>query len=308
MDSLNLIAATGAMVSSLVLTTIAVVFGWKQAGGAVMVASCLMVMGWAGLASKSLLVAVGLLAAGGLLMQRRRFIGLAVVTAGAGLLVSTLPFFDRRLFQLACLGYLLVVGLAMLDLESRRGPLASLMMPITILGIFATVPRTDEALILLFASVSLLVLPRMRSVAAFPIAGLAVWTSVVGGAARTGSIVGGLACCGLLLIEPLSTRLDGILPKPVSPKGVSLTPRLIVTAHILVVVLASRVAGFREKSEPAFALALMAFALGWSIIALVVPAPVARWWNAISNVGHFSSSVRDRRAGSTDQSEGEMGA
>jgi dTDP-4-dehydrorhamnose 3,5-epimerase len=81
---------------------------------------------------------------------------------------------------------------------------------ITAFGIWATVPDTHGARVLLGAAVPLalgtthLVGARLTSAGAFALAGLVVWIGATGGEARPASIIGAWASLGLLLILPIA--------------------------------------------------------------------------------------------------------
>ena len=227
-----------------------------------------------------LFLAVALLGVGGWLTQKARGWDVVVLAIGGLVLVTAPQFPSRPIFQASCLAYLLMVGYTILDLERRRPHLASILMFTSIVGIFVTVPRTDEALILLGGAGALIVHPTIKGAGAFPLTGLAIWAAVIGGASRTGSIVGALACFGLLIIEPLDHWLRRRLADPGSSPVDGMAPnRLLLSIHLLVVTMSSRVAGFREKSEPALVIALVAFAIGWTLMTFTTPGWVKKWWD-----------------------------
>jgi hypothetical protein len=227
-------------------------------------------------------IGVGLLLVGGYLGESYRLVGYLVATAGAAAVVMVEPFPERPLFQVAAALFVIIVGGSMADLERRRGRVVSVMLVASLGGIYLAVPSPDEAFVLLLASLILIPLPEIRTRGGMPIAGLLVWVAAVGGEPRTGSIVGALACVGILVIEPISVAIRSRLPHSTRLIPVEdVTLRLLLVTHLLVVALASRISGFREKSEPALAIALLAFAIGWSLISLRGPKSLQRWWRPL---------------------------
>ena len=104
------------------------------------------------------------------------------------------------------------------------------------------------------------------------VAAVLVWTVATGGAGRPGSVVGGLACLGLLAVEPAVRLLDPRRRSPLDPlEG---RPGLAWTAlavQLVLVAVAARVAGRPEGA--ATALVLAALELG---LALAAGAVLAR--------------------------------
>jgi hypothetical protein len=118
---------------------------------------------------------------------------------------------------------------------------------ITAAGVFAAVPDTEQAAVLLGASVPLglagwpLGHVRLGPAGAGAAVGLLVWVAAVGGRGREPSIVGAVACLGLLATLPVGgwrarrTGRTGAVPQHVAV--------LVVGVHLAVVAGASRVAG-----------------------------------------------------------------
>jgi hypothetical protein len=104
------------------------------------------------------------------------------------------------------------------------------------------------------------------------VAAVLVWTVASGGAARPGSVVGGLACLGLLAVEPVVRLLDPRRRSPLDP--LERRPGLAWAAlavQLVLAAVAARVAGRPERA--ATALALAALELG---LALAAGAVLAR--------------------------------
>ena len=104
-------------------------------------------------------------------------------------------------------------------------------------GVYATVPDTEQALVLLgvAAPVALLGWPLRRAVlgpAGSPAAvAVLAWSAAVGGVGRPSSIVGAVGCLGLFVVGPLSRR------------SVRTSAPVVVAAHALLVLVSARVAG-----------------------------------------------------------------
>ncbi len=215
------------------------------------------------------LVALAVVAAGGVLWCRSRWPGAMVVAAGAAVMVYADSFPDRPLFRLAVVVWIPAVAAAVADVDRRWGSVTWALVGISILGVFAGVPEPAVALGLVAALPALAVAWATKAPVAWagaPVVLLLTLAAVEGGFARTGSVVGALAGFGLLLVEPAAHLLGRVWPilSPVTPDG--LGSRLLVVTQAMVVALTSRVAGFRRTSEPAFVLAVAALVVGWLAI------------------------------------------
>ena len=176
-------------------------------------------------------------------------------------------------------------ALASFDRRWRELGLLPALLAVTAAGIWATVPDVEAALVLLGAAVPLALLGRpgplagrLPGAAAFGVAGsvavaaVLVWTVASGGAARPGSVVGGLACLGLLAVEPAVRLLDPRRRSPLDPlEGRPGLAWAALAVQLALVVVAARVAGRPEGA--ATALALAALELG---LALAAGAVLAR--------------------------------
>jgi hypothetical protein len=89
-----------------------------------------------------------------------------------------------------------------------------------------------------------------------------VWVSAVGGRGRPPSIVGALACLGLLVALPAGRWLAGRRSRAARPRDpVALPPVPVLAAHTATVAVASRVAGISDElrvAVPAAAAAAIA--------------------------------------------------
>jgi hypothetical protein len=164
-------------------------------------------------------------------------------------------------------------ALAAFDRRWRHLGLLPPLLAVTAAGIWACVPDVEGPLVLLGASLLLPLLgwpsplaARWPGLAAFGTAGsvamaaVLVWVVATGGVGRPGSVVGGLACLGLLAVEPAVRRLDVHRRSPLElleqRPGLTWTA---VAAHLLLVGIASRVTGRPERVGPALVLFLLEF-------------------------------------------------
>ncbi|MBW3573524.1 MAG: hypothetical protein KY450_01490 [Actinobacteria bacterium] len=147
-------------------------------------------------------------------------------------------------------------------------------------GVFLTVPETAEALPVLGAALPLALigwpgnLASLGAGGSLAATGLLAWTVAQGGTFRDTAIVGGLACLGMLVAEPLgrmarTNRHGRRLPRPV---GVLVA---VVAAHLVVVLLASRVAGLGDDLVASLGIAGLALAAG-AAASLAIRAVAAR--------------------------------
>lgn len=126
---------------------------------------------------------------------------------------------------------------------------------LTATGVYFTVPDPYDAIVLFGCALPVtllgwpLPLARFGANGAFMAAGLLAWTAARDGFGRQSSIIGGVACLGLLLLEPIArlrhrerSALDAL------PRGRDRWP-LALGAQLVLVAVASRVAGL-QSPEP----------------------------------------------------------
>jgi hypothetical protein len=235
-----------------------------------------------------------------------RFVGLPrglifglIALAGAGLVVELLRLPRLAAFALAVPGAWLLayqaelvevgwiralVGIAiaaglilMSDFErvSRKQNLGLPLLAITAAGIYLTVPDTEQAVAIMGAAMLVAALGLIRPVVSLGVAGsyvatgLLAWTIAAGGFGRPASILGGLACFGLFWVEPLtrfiSRRATLLVSIPVA-----------VTAHSILVLIASRVVGRGTRVPQALLLSaaelVIAAAIGVGVSIVLAPA------------------------------------
>jgi hypothetical protein len=248
----------------------------------------------------TLIPGLAALAGAGAALERARAAGAAAPgvaarvlwLAGAVLLAAGAALVTWRLAldQGAALGLVVAVGtcavaaaLADFDRRWQRSGLVPVLLAVTAAGVYATVPDVEGAVVVLGVALPLCLLgwpgplawsrarppPSLGTVGALPAAGLLVWTVAAGGSARPGSVVGGLACLGVLAVEPVARRLD---PRRRGPAGVPGRPGRaawwVLAAQVLLAGAASRVVG--RQATVALALALAALELVLALAAAML--------------------------------------
>jgi hypothetical protein len=160
------------------------------------------------------------------------------------------------------------------------GPVLTL---VTVLGIWASVPDTEEAIPVVGALLPIAflgwprVLASLGSSGAPAVVGVLAWTAAVGGRGRLGAVIGATACLGIMVLEPVLRRIwparVGLLSNRSSSKH-----RLLVVcgAHLVLVAICSRVAGLERSPISAaiiVALAYVAVAVALSLVRHAGPRP-----------------------------------
>ncbi|MEJ7582514.1 MAG: hypothetical protein WKF43_00210 [Acidimicrobiales bacterium] len=127
---------------------------------------------------------------------------------------------------------------------------------------YLTVPDTEEAVALLGAVVPLALVgwpigaARLGRAGAAASTALLVWVVAFDGRGRPSSIVGSLACLGLLLGLPVGRALLPRAARPLKRSSRTTVIVLVVAAHAGIVAVAARVAGFRDELSEAVAIAV----------------------------------------------------
>jgi hypothetical protein len=159
-----------------------------------------------------------------------------------------------------------VGGTLVVDFDRRhrdRG-WAPMLIAVSALGVYYTVPDTERAMVLLGAALPLVLLgwpfplASLGAVGAYPSVGALAWVAASDGRGRLTAIVGGVACLGLLVAEPIARLvrqdargvIDALPREPLSA--------IVLGAGQLVLVFgASRVVGMRPVVRDAALLAVM---------------------------------------------------
>jgi hypothetical protein len=168
------------------------------------------------------------------------------------------------------------VGALLDDADRRRGRqgLALALLAVTAGGIYATVPDVEAAEVVAGAVLPMALLgwpfplawrpparppPSLGTPGALATAGLLVWTVAAGGSGRSGSVVGGCACLGLLALEPLAHGLARRRDRAVAaiPTGPGWRLGwLALAVQAVLVAVAARVVGRPSSAAGALLLAL----------------------------------------------------
>jgi hypothetical protein len=216
--------------------------------------------------------------------------GLAPAAAGVGALAAAGVVPAGREAGLApavAVAAVIAAGALLADFDRCRDDgLALPLWAVTVAGVWATVPDVEVAVVVLGAALPPALLgwpsPVARSglvslgpAGSLAVAGLLVWVVATDGAGRPGSMVGGLACLGVLAVEPVARRLAGR-----GPVGRPLPPLPLAVAHLVLVAVAARVVGRRETAAEALPLALLLLAVAVVIaVAALRRAAAARTTN-----------------------------
>ncbi len=153
-----------------------------------------------------------------------------------------------------------------------------LLYAISVVGVFFTVPDTERALVLLGVSLPMILLGWPFTFASlgfggsYAAVGVLVWVSATEGRGRHTAIIGGIACLGLIVIEPaarLLRRGRATVFEGLSRSRWMVPP--IATLHLVLVFVASRVAGIRRVMGLTVAVVVVELVL--AIVALTLADP-----------------------------------
>lgn len=209
----------------------------------------------------SLAAGTGAMAIAGFLWTRSRTSAVIVAFLGASILIYRGGISETADVWVRPLGLavILLVGWSLTRYEEAGNrPSSVLLLALTLFAIWVNVPETRIARLFLGSWSGLL--PGL-AVAGLPklgwcapaIAGPIVWMTAVSGTGRPGSIIGGWASMGILLLKPwLSTK-----------------PWHTYLVHAGLVLVTSRVAGFRESPIEAAVISLTAFAIAGVLLWLM---------------------------------------
>jgi hypothetical protein len=209
--------------------------------------------------------ALVLLGAGGALGARAPFVAQgALVVPGAVVLVQAVTPVATTWMRVAAVVVLAVMAPLVRWPGERLVRVTPWLLFATTVGVYVCVPETGQAHSVLAAFIPAVLLSSVlvrvpHAAFLFPLVGLVVWVTVTGGAFRPGSVVGGLACFGVLALPAVTVR----------------TPAwLTLAVQGALVLFVARVAGFRVGAGEALALVLVGFA--GALAVLVVGAAAQR--------------------------------
>jgi hypothetical protein len=224
----------------------------------------------------ALVYGLGLLAATGLVAGVLRLplvVGMGLALPGAWLIAT-----DADLVDVGWIRLLVGVGAAVggglaadFDRRWRAVGAPPVLFAVSAAGVYMAVPETDPASVLLGVALPVVLLGWPRAIAglgsagAFAAIGLLAWTVGVGGSARPSSIVGGLGCLGLFVVEPLAHVLTR---GPSGPEGIprwwSLTS--MVGVHVALTAIASRAAGLQTATGKAALIVLAELVIACALV------------------------------------------
>lgn len=210
-------------------------------------------MGSASIVARPLGLVLGLavLILGGELNRRSLPAGLALIGLGAFVVALRSGIETVWWIQLGTMLFVVVAGWTIAKVDGQLGisGIPALMIGGTVFGVWATVPDTELARVLMGVVAATMVaawpLRRVRigSGGAYALAGLLAWTVAIAGEGRVGSIIGGWATIGAFAIALGTTHIARI------------HAWMLFGLHALSVLLASRVAGLQESHYAAVAIA-----------------------------------------------------
>jgi hypothetical protein len=227
--------------------------------------------------------AVVVLVGGGWLATRRGagFAVRALAAAPGAVLLAATPALrplvpTEALVALAVVTVLGAVLVPSFDETYADRGLGPVCLAVSVVAVYETVPDTDLVLAILPAAVLLALLAwptalgRLGTGGTFGVLGLLFLTVVVGGRGRLSAVVGGLACLGLMALEPAARRLSGgrtlLALLPASKRSTV----VVGVAQLLLVIVVTRVAGTRQDVATALLVAVPTYAL--ALVGLVVAA------------------------------------
>lgn len=253
----------------LVAVAVAVIVGaaWRRhtgnpapVGGVLLALAATVALGTTATAGASvprgLAIALCLLALGGLVgdLFRSPSALRVVLAVPGGLVLATQSGLSGAVWIRVLVLATSVVGGALVADFDRRHRGRSLALPlfaVSALGVYYTVPDTEQALALLgvclVVAVAAWPVPfvSLGSSGSFAATGALAWVVAVGGAGRPGATVGGVACLALLVVEPLS-RVSGAWRDRGRLFGTSAWSVLpVASIQLLLVALASRAGAIR---------------------------------------------------------------
>jgi hypothetical protein len=201
--------------------------------------------------------------------------GLVFAIPGASLLASNTDLPDISWVKPLVVVATVVGGTLVADFDRRhaRRGWPVVMFAVSVVGVYFTVPDTERALVLVGASLPLVLLgwpfpfASLGTVGAYPAVGALAWTAAFEGLGRPASIVAGVACLGLFVAEPIARLAQGptqaILSRLPMRWWIAFP---VVIGHLVLVFIASRVAGLRTGVGTAAVIALIELAMALTVL------------------------------------------
>jgi hypothetical protein len=162
------------------------------------------------------------------------------------------------------------------DRRHRDRGWAPMMFAVSALGVYFTVPDTERAMLLLGAALPIVMLgwpfplASFGGVGSYSCVGALAWVSAFDGRGRLSAIVGGMACLGLLVAEPVARLLrqnargffDALPRDP-------LVAIVIGFGQLVLVFVASRIIGMWSDARQAVLLAILELAGAAALLAFL---------------------------------------
>lgn len=234
-----------------------------------------------------LVAAVAALAAGGALSSLPRLssggrvaLGVAASVPGAWLLAERTgirgPGWMRSLVLVAAV----VVGPLVADFDNRHARLGAgpVLLLVTAGGVYATVPDTEQVLVLLGVAVPIALLGFPAPIAALGRAGAhaavgtVLWASAFGAVGRPAAMIGVVAAFGLFVAAPIGRCLPGRPFAGLARHGRIVALAILAAVQVVLALYAARVAGPEPRTGRAVAMLapalLIALAAGWLLAPL----------------------------------------
>jgi hypothetical protein len=225
--------------------------------------------------SDDLAVGMTLLAAGGLavtllvaFVDAPLLIGAAAAVPGALVVAADADVTEFDWAKTVSIVAIIAASALLADFDDygKRAGLAPVLFAATAIGVYYTVPDTEEAVVLVGATLPLVLLGFPKPFASlgragtFALVGAVVWVASVDGRGRDTAIIGAIGCFGIMVLDPL---LDRVLPE--RPERIVRPwswPFLAVAGtHAALVVVSSRVAGTSESLSRGVVILAVAFAV-----------------------------------------------
>jgi hypothetical protein len=211
---------------------------------------------------------------GGEILERRGMVGLPVLLAGIAAVVFDPMFVDTAWVVAGTVAFIVVAGWGLARLDDALGHtgVPALMMAGSIFGVWAAVPDTEFASILLGAMAATVLTAWPRALAEIGpggAAGVATMMAIaiaMGGEQRPGSVAGAWFTVGAAILVPVVVKFLST-----SSRGAFARRRWwIFGIHAVLVLVTSRVAAHQELPEMALAIAIPTMVVGL----------LAVWWLA----------------------------
>jgi hypothetical protein len=208
-------------------------------------------------------VAIGLLAFGECLARDASWSARLIALApGALVLGAALPDGWPFWIRVVVTGATAAGGLLTVDTDQRVPRLTPLLLLVGAVGVYVCVPDTEAPKALLGALVAAAVIglePRLRHLVGYAsVVGLFVWIAAYGGLGRAGSVVGGIACLGVV-------PLIAVVRWSAATRG---RVAILVATQVALVLFVSRVAGLEDSAWDAAGLVAIAFAVAALVLLL----------------------------------------